>query len=84
MDDYRVLLDWESIDTLKRSRGTHRRKLLAFIESLATNPFQVGEYQRTRGSREVEVKVLGKYAVYYWADHAVQEIKVIDIIRSIH
>jgi hypothetical protein len=37
-----------------------------------------------RSSDWVEVKVIGKYAIYYWADHAVKEIKVIDIFRSIH
>jgi hypothetical protein len=29
--------------------------------------------------RSLEVKIVGPYAITYWADHAVKEIKVINV-----
>ena len=45
-----------------RSRG--RAEILRFLESLSIDPFQKGDYQdRTPEGRDVQVKVIGAYAL---------------------
>lgn len=51
-----------------------------FIESLAKDPNQVGDYtEKDKSDRQIEIKVIGQYAITYWADHPVREVKVTDI-----
>lgn len=60
-----------------------RAEIMRFLESLASNPFQKGDYQdRTPERREVQVKVIGPHALVYWADHPVREVKVVDLIQA--
>jgi hypothetical protein len=54
--------------------------MMKFIRSLADNPNTAGDFTETDNSgRMVQVKVIGRYAVTFWADHAVSEIKVTHI-----
>ncbi len=43
-------------------------------------PFRPGDYEEsdTHG-RPVQIKIVGKYAITFWADHSEKEIKVIKI-----
>ncbi len=53
---------------------------MRFIRSLANNPNTVGDFaEKDDASRIVQVKVVGRHAVTFWADHAVSEIKVTHI-----
>ena len=54
-----------------------REAVMKFIRSLAENPNTAGDFTEKDGAgRTVQVKVAGRYAVTFWADHAVSEIKV--------
>ena len=58
-------------------------RIIAFIESLSSDPFQQGDYTETDSAgRNCQVKIIGKHAVYFWADHAVKEVKVVDLIDA--
>jgi hypothetical protein len=51
-----------------------------FIRGLATAPNSRGDFtERDASGRELDVKIVGRYAVTYWTDHAVKEIKVVDV-----
>lgn len=79
MEPYRVLV---SIDVLRLEKPSrHDRGLvLSFLEGLARNPHAKGDYEeQDEVGRTVQIKVLGHYALTYWADHAVREVKVIKI-----
>jgi hypothetical protein len=53
---------------------------MKFIRSLAANPNATGDFaERDNASRTVQVKVVGRYAVTFWADHAVSVVKVTHI-----
>ena len=42
-----------------------------------------GDYEETdEVGRPVQIKVVGFYALTYWADHAVSEIKVIKVEKA--
>jgi hypothetical protein len=77
MRPYAVFLHADVFNNLP-TQGSSRRPILAFLEQLGPDPFQTGDYQETDAAgRPSEVKVIGKYAVAYWADHAVREVKVL-------
>ncbi|MBC8097362.1 MAG: hypothetical protein H7Y43_16275 [Akkermansiaceae bacterium] len=53
---------------------------MRFIRSLAENPNAVGDFKETDNvGRVVQVKIIGRYAVTFWADDAVAEVKVTHI-----
>ena len=83
MSRYSIFLRLESIEILKAARGQQRSQITAFIDSLSSNPNENGDYTETDDAdRDIEIKIVGKFAVTYWADHAVKEIKVVDIRRA--
>ena len=50
--------------------------MLTFLERLADDPYQRGDYEENDDTgRPVQIKVIGKYALTFWADHAVCEVK---------
>lgn len=54
--------------------------ILKFIRRIAEDPYLPGDFKDSDEiGRPLEVKLVGQYAVTYWADHAVKEIKVINI-----
>ena len=58
-------------------------RIVHFIESLSTDPFQTGDYSEIdHNDREYFVRIIGKYAVYFWTDHAAKEVKVLDLVDA--
>lgn len=77
---YEIFLRTEAVEALRAIRGANRRQVAAFIDSLSANPSTEGDYQmRDSANRDIQIKVLGEFAVTFWTDHAVREIKIIDI-----
>jgi hypothetical protein len=71
-----------NVALLSASRN-YREQITRFIESLAGNPFQTGDYSENDSSgRLCSVKVIGKFAVYFWADHAAKEVRVVDLLDA--
>lgn len=81
--DYALYIRHEVYQVVRTGSRATRDRIIAFLESLPTNPFQSGDYSETDSTgRDCQVRIIGKYAVYFWADHAVKEVKVIDIIDA--
>jgi len=60
--------------------GVQREELMRFIRSLAKNPDTPGDFsEKDQANRTVQVKIIGHYALTFWADHAVSEVKVTHI-----
>ena len=76
---YKVLISIEILQ-LERPTRLNRESILSFLESLALNPQRWGDYEdRDEVGRPVQIKIIGDYALTFWADHAVKEIKVTKI-----
>jgi mRNA-degrading endonuclease RelE of RelBE toxin-antitoxin system len=79
MEPYKVYLH---LDLLERvpARGEQRKLIMDFIRSLAGDPHATGDYtdldesQRTR-----QIRIIGRYAVTYWADHPVKTVMIVDV-----
>jgi hypothetical protein len=60
--------------------GAERRQVMEFIRWLGDHPFASGDYSDIDSAgRRREVAVVGRYAITFWADHAVREVKVTDL-----
>lgn len=79
MRPYAVFISEQAIASAPRS-GPPRELVMRFIRSLADNPNALGDFKETdNAGRIVQVKIIGRYAVTFWADHAVSEVKVTHI-----
>lgn len=80
MTPYRVFLAREVVESLRKLPLRQRLELTKFAESLEDSPFQRGDYtEHDDVGRPIEVRIIGRHALCYWADHAVKEVKVIDL-----
>ncbi len=79
MQPYAIYINQKALASAPKS-GNQRSLVMGFICSLAENPFLTGDFSETdHAGRNVQVKVVGRYAVTFWTDHAVSEVKVTHI-----
>jgi mRNA-degrading endonuclease RelE of RelBE toxin-antitoxin system len=82
LQPYKVLVSIEVLQ-LERPSRREREQILSFLESLAENPGKSGDYEEhDDASRPVQIKIVGDYALTYWADHAAREVKVTRIEKA--
>ena len=83
MKPYRIFVRMEAAEILRAIRGNQRNSVVAFIDSLSGDPNKTGDYsEHDEAGRQLEIKVIGSFAITYWADHAVAEVKVVDVRRA--
>jgi hypothetical protein len=79
---YRVLITADILN-LERPALRDRDAIIAFADSLKTDPTKVGDYSEPDESgRTVQIKLIGTYALTYWADHAVREVKITKVEKA--
>jgi hypothetical protein len=79
MRPYVIYINEAALNSAPRS-GLPREKVFNFIRSLADNPNMPGDFSEADDAhRTVQVKIIGHYAVTFWADHAVSEVKITHI-----
>ena len=62
------------------SRGDQRRLIMDFVRYLGEHPFAVGDYvDQDETLRTRQIKIIGRYAVTYWADHAVKAVMIVGV-----
>ena len=82
MQPYKVLVTIEALQ-MKRPSRMERDRILSFFENLANDPDRPGDYtERDDAGRSVQIKIVGDFALTYWADHAVKEVKVTKIEKA--
>ena len=83
MDPYKIYLQLDASEVLRSLRGVQRQRIAAFIDSLGQNPNFEGDYsEQDESGRRIEIRVIGRYAVVYWSDHPVKEVKVVSILKA--
>jgi len=82
LQPYKVLVTIEALQ-MKRPSRVERNRILSFLEAMANNPDRPGDYtERDDAGRSVQIKIVGDFALTYWADHAVKEVKVTKIEKA--
>ena len=80
---YELYVRHEVYETLSLIRSSSRQRILNFVEYLAQNPFDEGDLaEQDRSGWECQVKIIGKFALYYRADHADKEVRIVDLIDA--
>jgi hypothetical protein len=79
MRPYAIYINEAALAFAPRS-NLQREKIMKFVRSLSDNPNTPGDFpEKDNAGRIVQVKIIGRHAVTFWADHAVSEIKVTHI-----
>lgn len=82
LQPYKVLVTIEVLQ-MERPNGAERHRILSFLESLADDSERAGDYvEQDDAGRLVQIKIIGDYALTYWTDHAVKEVKVTKIEKA--
>jgi hypothetical protein len=77
---YAVYLRREALDFLRECRREDRDSLLNLLDTLANDPFQKGDFaEKDQTGRTIEVLIFRRYAILYWPDHPVKEVKIVDL-----
>ena len=67
MRAYAVFINEQALAAAPRS-GTQRETVMRFVRSLADNPNTAGDFpEKDNTGRIIQVKVIGRYAVTFWA-----------------
>jgi hypothetical protein len=82
-DYYTVYMRRRASMALEEVTGTRRKAMDRFIDYLSENPFDEGDFsEEDEQGRKVFCKVVRDYAITYFPDHAVKELKVLEIVRT--
>ena len=82
MARYAVYLHFELLEVVPK-RGAQQQKILRFIQSLAENPFAEGDFtDMDETSRRRQIKIIGDYALTYWADHPAKLVMIVDVLLA--
>lgn len=79
-EPYRLFVSREFIASLEGYRRADRQRVWRWLDTVVDRPHQEGDFTERDGiGRRLEVTVIGRLCVTWWADHAVKEIKVLEI-----
>jgi hypothetical protein len=77
---YRVFIAAEVISILRTCPRREQQIITRLFEGLAKDPYRAGDYsERDAIGRPVQVLITGSRAICFWADHAVKEVKIVDL-----
>ena len=81
---YSVFLHLDATEALRSLRRTECDRVTRFAHSLARDPFQPGDFQeRDERHRANEVRIVGRVAVVYYADHADREVRILEVRHAV-
>jgi hypothetical protein len=76
--EYRLVLESNVLHFVLSRRLAERRFLIQTFDALATDPYRHGDFREaTDEGRAMEVLLMGKFLITYWADHAVKELRIV-------
>ena len=80
MTPYRVFIAAEVIATLRKRGKREQQFITRLFDELAQDPSRPGDYaEQDEIGRPVQVVIIGSSAVCFWADHAVKEVRIVDL-----
>ncbi len=80
--DWKLVIHEPTLRFLLSCRVRERNEIFAFLQQLASNPYQEGEQtERDASGRMHQIIGFRRWSIAYWADHAVKELRVVRIER---
>ena len=81
--NYKVYVLESAFETIALVKSRKRKEIREFIRSLSTNPFNQGDFSEVDSiGRTIFTKIIHNHAIVFVADHAVEEVKVIEVLRA--
>jgi hypothetical protein len=81
---YSYAVDGAVLAFFGQCSGREREQLLRIFDLLAEVPSQRGEWlRRTTSGPELQIKRFGKWLVTFWPDHAIREMRIVDVERVV-
>jgi hypothetical protein len=83
MGAYRVLIAKEVIASLGNCSRREKLLITRLFDQLADDPYRAGDYvERDEIGRPIQIAVIGRFALWFWSDHAAREVKVLDLTSA--
>ena len=80
---YRYVLACEVAEDILELSARQRSEFVRLFRSLAEKLFDLGERSfKDSSGRDIQKKNCGRWWVSYWADHPVQEVRIVGIQRA--
>jgi hypothetical protein len=80
MSDWRLLVDIEVLEFLRRLAKREPADLLRRFREIAALPSDFSDFTEfDLVGRRIDVHVFAKFAIKYWADHADRHVKILDL-----
>ena len=80
MPPYRVLIAKDVVASLGNCSRREKLLITRLFDDLADAPYRVGDYvERDENERPIQVLIAGRFAIWFWSDHAVKEVKILDL-----
>jgi hypothetical protein len=77
---YEPVLSSKAAAFLVALSKARQRKLIGLLDQLADHPSQIGDYfEPDESGREVQFILVRDLLIAFWADHAVRELRIVDI-----
>ena len=81
MTGYEPVFNETALRALLIEKRSERIRILALINNLAENPRPADFLEQSARGREVDVFVCEEWMITVWRDHAVKELRVVNIER---
>jgi hypothetical protein len=79
---YEPVLSSRALATLLSLTKKKQKQLADILFGLASTPTQPGDYRLPDDSgREIQYLLIGNYVTGYWPDHAMQELRIVEMDR---
>lgn len=77
---YRPVFSEGAADFLVNLPRRRQREIIVLVRKLAEHPFVRSDYRLSDDmGREIEHLLIEEYVFSYWIDHAVREVRIVDI-----
>ena len=77
---YEPVLSSKATSVLLGLSKSKQREVFKLIYQIASFPFQYGDYAEVDPQgRTVQFLMLGEYVIGFWSDHAVRELRIVEI-----
>jgi hypothetical protein len=77
---FRLLIDYDVVVYVEGLSKTDRRAIRDRLVEIRDFPAHRSDYvEHDAVGREVGINICGAFAIKFWVDHAVQQIKILDV-----
>ena len=79
-DQWALVFNGEAVEVMQAARLRDKRALGKVLDASLNNPYREADYlEKDETGRSLSVILVGRWAVTYWLDHFVREIRIVKL-----